>query len=78
MILVVDTDQEQYYDFNDVGGEIWAALDRGQDTVDIADFLVRDYEVDPDLAKSDVEKFVNSLLDRKLVKAKGAHDEESL
>ena len=78
VILVVDTNEEQYYDFNEVGGEIWAALERGKDTAEIAELLIREYEIEPQLAYSDVEKFVQSLLDRELVKAERGNDEESL
>ena len=77
-ILVVDTNQEQYYDFNEVGGEIWAAIDGGKDTTEIVELLVRDYEIEPDLAASDVEKFVNSLLARELVQVERAQDEKSV
>ena len=62
-------DLESIFVLNPVGARIWALLQEPATVAYIADVLVREYQVTPDVARSDADAFVSQLAARGLVQA---------
>ena len=56
---------------NPVGARIWELLDGRRDVGAIAGTICEEYEVEPDTARSDVDEFIHSLEEAKLVERVG-------
>lgn len=52
---------------NETGKFLWDILSVGSDEAGLVDALIKEYEVDPDTAKTDVEKFINSLNENSII-----------
>jgi len=50
------------YVLNEVGATIWSRLDEGLAPAEIAAAIANDFEVDPDTARQDVDRFLETLL----------------
>ena len=52
---------------NESGCILWKALEKGMDIEQLTALLVEQYEVEPDQAKKDVENFLESLREQKVL-----------
>lgn len=52
---------------NESGCILWKALEKGADIEQLTALLAEQYEVEPDQAKRDVENFLESLRDQKVL-----------
>lgn len=66
--ILVDLNTKQYYQLNETGSLIWRGLEKGSSIEDIISEIRSVYEVSPEHAQASVEKLVNKLELRKLVK----------
>jgi len=66
--ILVDLNTKQYYQLNETGSLIWRALEKGSSIDDIISEIRTVYEVSPEHAEASVEKLLNNLESRKLVK----------
>ena len=66
--ILVDLNTKQYYQLNETGSLIWRGLEKGSSIDDIISEMRSVYEVSPEHAQASVEKLLNSLESRKLVK----------
>ena len=60
---------------NAVGARIWRLIEDEQDTLAIAGAIAREFDVDPDRARRDVDAFVAALRARGLVSSFDAENE---
>ena len=49
---------------NDTGKDIWQGVADGKSEEEIVDFIVKEYDVDEDHAKTSVEKFIGNMKDK--------------
>jgi hypothetical protein len=56
---------------NPVGARIWELMDGSRDLAAIAGAICEEYEVEPETAQADVDEFVRSLEEAKLVERVG-------
>jgi Coenzyme PQQ synthesis protein D (PqqD) len=56
-----------YFDFNQVGAEIWSMLDRPRSVAAICQMLLETHDVDVEVMRQDVVKFLQTLIDHGLV-----------
>jgi len=66
--ILVDLNTKQYYQLNETGSLIWRGLEKGSSIDDIVCEMQTIYEVSGEHARASVEKLVNKLESRKLVK----------
>ncbi len=57
------------YVLNEVGAAIWSLLDEGQAQAEIAAHIANDFEVPPETARADVDRFLETLLQAGVVEA---------
>jgi Coenzyme PQQ synthesis protein D (PqqD) len=57
-----------YFDFNQVGSEIWSMLEQPRTVVEIVDRLSGAYGVDADTIRHDVSAFLQALIERGLLR----------
>lgn len=65
--VLLDLQAGRYYSLNPVGACIWECIQQGHDCAAIEASLGRKYNVDADRARTDVERFISTLLARGLV-----------
>ncbi len=53
--------------FNDVGAELFRLLDGSHTQEDLVNYLTENFKIEQDIAKADVEKFINKLRDNGLL-----------
>lgn len=68
--ILIDIDEEEVTHFNEVGAQIWTALDGEKSVTEIIEHIYNQFEVDQEQAKKDVFAFLNNLLQREMVKFK--------
>lgn len=68
--ILIDMDEEEVTHFNEVGAEIWVALDGEKSVAEIIKYIQSLFEVDLDQAKKDVFAFLNKLLQKEMVEIK--------
>ena len=68
--ILIDMDEEEVTHFNEVAAQIWAALDGETPVTEILEQIQSLFEVEKDKAKNDVFTFLNTLLQREMVKIK--------
>jgi hypothetical protein len=62
-MVVLSADDSSLYVFNDLGTAVWEALDGRTPLSAIVDQVIcRDYDVDRERARRDVQEFVDALL----------------
>ena len=66
--ILVDLNTKQYYQLNETGSLIWRGLEKGSSIDDIVSEMRSVYEVSPEQAQASIEKLLNALESRKLVK----------
>ena len=58
---------KQYYRLNETGAVIWQGLERGLDAPAIVAQLTREFEVDPKIAESELQRTLEELRERGLL-----------
>ena len=66
--VMMSIESGKYYGINPVGSRIWKLLEQPCTAFEICDTLCKEYDVKPAECRQDVLKFVNNLLEKKLVK----------
>ena len=56
---------------NPVGARVWELLDGKRDVATIVGTIVEEYEVEPEAAQADVDEFVRTLQEAKLIERVG-------
>ncbi len=62
---------DSIYVFNEVGARIWALIEGGRDEQEILARLGEEFEVAPERAREDIERFVSVLREAGLVETGG-------
>jgi len=65
-IVLLEMGTEHYFGLDSVATDIWKLLEEGRTLQETYDALLELYDVDPVTLKSDLETFVNGLVDSKL------------
>lgn len=65
--VLLDLDFGQYYGLNSVGTRIWQLLGDSHSPSSICDHVVREFEVSEGEAVADVEAFIGTLLEKRLL-----------
>ena len=66
--ILVDLNTKQYYQLNETGSLIWRELEKGNTIEAIVSELRNVYDVSAEHAESSIEKLLQNLESRKLVK----------
>jgi hypothetical protein len=61
-MVVLAADDSSLFVLNEVGTSIWEAADGRRSIDDLADGVCRDYDIDRETARRDVETFVEALV----------------
>ncbi len=74
-MVILSAEDSNLFVLNEVGTAIWEAADGRTSLQGIADAISRDYDVEPDVARRDVDEFVHSLAAAGVVTVAGeAHE----
>ena len=57
----------QIMSVNETGAFLWKKLEDGAEKQELAESLIKEYEIDPGTAKKDVEEFLEQLRNKKLI-----------
>lgn len=68
--VLLDLRSGKYFGLNGTGARIWACMKEGLDEGHVVQRLVSAFEVDADRARADVEAFIDSLVERGLIKVR--------
>jgi hypothetical protein len=71
-VVLLSVRAGNYFGFNRVGTEIWNMLTEPRRVGDIFDALAKEHDVDADTMTRDVSQFLQTLIDRGLVKVVSA------
>lgn len=66
-LMMMDIDSGNYFDIDSVGGRIWALLESPGTLDGICDSLVAEYDVVPDVCRSETVGFIEELAAKGLV-----------
>ena len=66
--VLLDLDHEVYLGLDPVGTRIWIALTTSSSIQEACDQLLGEYEVEPDQLKTDLDAFVQTLLENHLIR----------
>lgn len=66
--LILDSHiNQKAHALNELGTFIWNKLDGENTEADILDSIVREYEIDEEVAKKDLHSFIDQLINLKLI-----------
>lgn len=65
--VMMDTEQGKYFGISGSGKLLWELLAEEQDVDALTGKICAAYEVEPSVARADVEAFLSRLLDRQLI-----------
>ena len=66
-MVLLDSENEQYWGLNEVGARMWQLLGETSDFTAVQRQLLDEYEVDADTLREDLTSLVTQLLDAKLL-----------
>lgn len=66
-LLMMSVDHGKYFNLNAVGTRIWELLETPTTLDGLVAALTAEYDVGPDIARQEVERFINALRDRGLL-----------
>lgn len=66
-MVMMDMTTGNYFGLDAVGSRIWELIDTTTSPEDIVATLVSEFDVQEDICKNDVEKFLQNLLKHKLI-----------
>ena len=67
--VLVDIDSGTYFGLDEVGTFIWNQIDEGVSIEDIPSRMTEVFEVEEDVARTDLDAFIQQLLEKGLVEA---------
>lgn len=65
--VMMDKDFENYFGLQDTGTEIWRLLEKPTTIQQICDCLSEKYEVSPEQCMSDIQPFIEDLLENEMI-----------
>jgi hypothetical protein len=68
-LIVLELSSSTYLTLNGTARDLWEALVDGATIIELSEMLVNRYDVSADLARTDANSFVSSLLERGLLRA---------
>jgi hypothetical protein len=68
--VLLDSDQQAFVGFDDIGTRIWEAVEKPVKVADLCASLCAHYVAEPPVIESDTVKFLDQLLQQKLVEVK--------
>lgn len=66
-VVVLSPDDVSLHALTGCGGRVWELIEEGNTITDIVQRICDEYEVTPQIAKKDINEFVNKLVAMKLV-----------
>jgi hypothetical protein len=69
-IIALSVETGEYIGFNSVGSRIWSLIEFPVRFIDLVNTISKEFEVDPELAKTDAIHFLEKLKDKKLITVK--------
>ncbi len=67
-VVAVDTNNGDYYTFNEVASTIWVSLDENKTIDDIVSLILEEYDItDPDAVRRDIETQIADWKEMKLI-----------
>lgn len=70
-VVIINLDSGAYYSLDQAGAALWAELERGTGTADLARFVEAHYQADAGMAAAAVQALVTALAAEDLVQATG-------
>ena len=65
--IIISPNDSVMHELNDTGRFLWKNIDGTKSAAELAQLLVENYEVTPDIALSDTQALLEEMLSRKLV-----------
>ena len=65
--IIISPNDSVMHELNDTGSFLWKNIDGRKSAAELAELLVENYEVAPDIALSDTEALLQEMCSRKLV-----------
>jgi hypothetical protein len=65
--IIISPNDSVMHELNDTGSFLWRNIDGRKSAAELAELLVENYEVTPDIALSDTEALLQEMCSRKLV-----------
>lgn len=69
--VILDLDRESYYGLDEVGTRMWLAVTGAESIEQAFGGLAREYEVEPDTLRQDLDELLGTLVDRGLLQVDG-------
>lgn len=69
-MVILDMQSEYYFGLNSVAADIWSEIQECDSLQTAVDNLVESYDVEKSIMVSDMEMFLNELINRRLVEVK--------
>ncbi|WP_260582041.1 PqqD family peptide modification chaperone [Sphingopyxis sp. PET50] len=66
-LMMMDIDSGNYFDIDSVGGRIWTLIETPTTVDRICESLLAEYEVEPDVCRTETIGFIEELADKGLV-----------
>jgi hypothetical protein len=66
--VMMDVESGIYFGLSGVGGRIWELLEDPRSAEDLTRAIMAEFDVDPETCRTDVQSFLDSLLENGLVK----------
>lgn len=66
-MVMMDVDKGSYFGLNSMGSEIWNLIEEPKTIKQLVDALIDEYEVSRDECKTEVTKFIDTLVDVDLI-----------
>lgn len=71
--VLLNLNTKNYYRLNETGQKVWQALAQGKNEEEIAKDLSQQFEVEPEVALSDVKTMITKLKNEKLVESSSSN-----
>jgi hypothetical protein len=66
--VLLDTDSGTYFGFNEVGSEVWEAIQEPRSVEELTERIVSKYDADRETVRTDVEELLAELANKDLVR----------
>jgi hypothetical protein len=70
-VALLNTDRALYFGLKGVGAHIWDRLDKPRTVAELCQDVVTHFDVEPEICRNDVTRFLNSLQEAGLIEAVG-------
>lgn len=68
-VVLMNLDNNEYYSMDNIGSTIWKMLEEPKTIAEILEQLMEIYDVSAETCEKDTMKFLNQLLDKKIIVA---------